>query len=186
MVKPRNTFQTRNLVSFITIYYLAVPVQLISSILTPLYLLSTMCPFLSSCSRQSLWTLSPDDIPESPFYASELGCSSSRCWAEINDKFGEPVGSVRRVQRWGLGAERELLACSLRMVYSVGEEDTEDGCEEEVSWKEENPGAVLDISMKKQQQVTAENLYKKVLVDNTVNSVQGEINMKIIESFLFF
>lgn len=93
---------------------------------------------------------------------------------------------MRRVQRWGLGAERELLACSLRMVYSVGEEDTEEGGEEEVSWKEENPGAVLDISMKKQQQGTAENLYKKVLVDNTVKSVQGEINRKIIESFLFF
>ena len=93
---------------------------------------------------------------------------------------------MRRVQRWGLGAERELLACSPRMVYSVGEEDTEDGCDEEVSWKEENPGAVLDISMKKQQQGTAENLYKKVLVDNTVKSVQGEINRKIIESFLFF
>ena len=72
------------------------------------------------------------------------------------------------------------------MVYSVGEEVTEEGCEEEVSWKEENPGAVLDISMKKQQQGTAENLYKKVLVDNTVKSVQGEINRKIIESFLFF
>ena len=40
--------------------------------------------------------------------------------------------------------------------------------------------------MKKQKQGTAENLYKKVLVDNTVKSVQGEINRKIIESFLFF
>ena len=93
---------------------------------------------------------------------------------------------MRRVQRWGLGAERELLACSLRIVYGVWDEDTEKGCEEESSWKEENPGAVLDISIKKQQQGTAENLYKKVLVDNTVKTVQGEINRKIIESFLFF
>ena len=93
---------------------------------------------------------------------------------------------MRRVQRWGLGAERELLACSLRMVYGVGDEDTEKGCKNELIWKEENPGAVLDISIKKQQQGTAENLYKKVLVDNTVKTVQGEINRKIIESFLFF
>ena len=93
---------------------------------------------------------------------------------------------MRRVQRWGLGAERELLSCSLRMVYGVGEEGTEEGCKEEVSLEEENPGAVLDISMKKQQQGTAENLYKKVLVDNTVKSVQEKINRKIIESFLFF
>ena len=81
--------------------------------------------------------------------------------------------------------ERELLACSLRMIYSVGEEDTEEGCEEEGSLEEENSGAVLDFSMKKQQQGTAENLYKEVLLDNTVKTVQGKSTGRLSSPFYF-
>ena len=181
MVKPRNSFQTRNLASFVTIYYLAVPVLIITLSLTPFYLLSTMCPFLSSCSTRSHWINTSDDSQLSLLYSlSELGCSSSRSWAEINHKFGEPIGSVRRVQRWGLGAERELLSCSLGMVCREVVE------EEEEILAEVKPRAVLDMSLRKQQKGTNENLYKKVLVDNTVKSVQVEINRKIMESFLFF
>ena len=40
--------------------------------------------------------------------------------------------------------------------------------------------------MKKQQERMNDNLYRKVLVDNTVKSVQMEINRKIMESFLLF
>ena len=58
--------------------------------------------------------------------------------------------------------------------------------EEEEILAEVKPRAVLDMSLRKQQKGTNENLYKKVLVDNTVKSVQGEINRKIMESFLFF
>eukprot|EP00092_Neocalanus_flemingeri_P050338 GFUD01058156.1.p1 GENE.GFUD01058156.1~~GFUD01058156.1.p1 ORF type:complete len:186 (-),score=73.36 GFUD01058156.1:235-792(-) len=185
MVKPRNKFQSRNLISFITIYYLSVPVQSTYLSFTPLTLLSTMCPFLSSCSIPSL-SLTQEDIPQSLFQASELGCSASRCWAEINDKFGEPQGSVRRVKRFGLGAERELMACNLSKFYSAGEEGIEDDREENTITMEENPGAVLDISMKKQQEGKNDSLYKKVLVDNTIKIVQVELNRKIMESFLFF
>eukprot|EP00092_Neocalanus_flemingeri_P086204 GFUD01108582.1.p1 GENE.GFUD01108582.1~~GFUD01108582.1.p1 ORF type:complete len:188 (-),score=65.66 GFUD01108582.1:317-880(-) len=187
MVKPRNKFQSRNLISFITIYYLTVPVQPASLFSTSITLLSTMCPFLSSCSIPSLWSLTQEDIPQSPFHASELGCSASRCWAEINDKFGEPQGSVRRVKRFGLGAERELMACNLSKFYRAGEEESiEDDREENTSTMQENPGAVLDISMKKQQEGKNDRLYKKVLVDNTIKIVQVELNRKIMESFLFF
>ena len=62
----------------------------------------------------------------------------------------------------------------------------EEDSEMEQNLKEENPGVVLDISMKKQQEVKNDNLYRKVLVDNTVKSVQVELNRKIMESFLFF
>eukprot|EP00092_Neocalanus_flemingeri_P008671 GFUD01009341.1.p1 GENE.GFUD01009341.1~~GFUD01009341.1.p1 ORF type:complete len:187 (+),score=73.26 GFUD01009341.1:80-640(+) len=186
MVKPRNKFQSRNLISFITIYYLSVPVQSTYLSFTPLSLLSTMCPFLSSCSIPSLWSLTQEDIPQSLFQASELGCSASRCWAEINDQFGEPQGSIRRVKRFGLGAERELLACNLSKFYRAGEEAIEDDRYENTGMDEENPGVVLDISMKKQQERKNDSLYRKVLVDNTVKSVQVELNRKIMEAFLFF
>ena len=185
MVKPRNKIQTRNLISFLIIYYLSRPVQLSSFSSTSLYLLSTMCPFLSSCSIPSLGSLTEDDIPQSPFYGSELGCSSSRCWAEINDKFGEPQGSVRRVKRFGLGAERELLSCNLNQFYGMWEENAEDESDVKLNIIEENPGAILDISIKKLQEGKNDYLYRKVLVDNTVRIVQAEVNRKIMESLFF-
>jgi len=145
-----------------------------------------MCPFLSSCSSPNLWCVNQEDIPQSYFNTSELGCSSSRSWAEINDKFGEPLGSVRRVKRFGLGAERELLECSLTRQYGACEEAHEEESNEKVNIDEVNPGVVLDISIKKQQDRNKDKLYKKVLVDNTVKIVQKELNRKIMESFLFF
>ena len=189
MLTPRNPFQSRILTKFITIYYLSVPILLTLS-LTTFYLLFTMCPFLSSCSTRSSWIVTGSDdlaLPLSPLYASELGCSSSRCWAEINHKFGEPIGSVRRVQRLGLGAEREILACSLRNVLHNGDDEiADDDTENENVEKEASPAEVLDMSLKKQQKGSEENLYKKVLVDKIMKSVQVEINRKIMESLLIF
>ena len=50
----------------------------------------------------------------------------------------------------------------------------------------ESPWSVLDISMKKQSIVKNDDLYRRVLVENTVRSVQVEVNRKIKEAFLFF
>ena len=58
--------------------------------------------------------------------------------------------------------------------------------DEKTNMKEENPGVVLDISMKKQQGEKSDSLYKKVLVDNTVKGVQVELSRKIKEAFMFF
>ena len=54
------------------------------------------------------------------------------------------------------------------------------------SVSEESPGSVLDISMKKQNKVKNDDLYRRVLVNNTVRSVQVEVNRKIKEAFLLF
>jgi hypothetical protein len=54
------------------------------------------------------------------------------------------------------------------------------------SCSEENPGSVLDISMKKQNKVKNDDLYRRVLVENTVRSIQVEVNRKIKEAFMFF
>ena len=54
------------------------------------------------------------------------------------------------------------------------------------SGREESPGSVLDISMKKQNKVKNDDLYRRVLVENTVRSVQVEVNRKIKEAFTFF
>ena len=189
MLTPRNPFQTRNLISFITIYYLYTPILLIYLSLINFYLLSIMCPFMSSCSNRSHWIVSHDDLalaPLSPLYAPELGCSSSRSWAEINTRFGEPIGSVRRVQKLGLGAEREVLTCNLGSDDRTGGDFTEDVKEETEILREVSPGDVLDMSLKKQKRGIKDDLYRKVLVENTVKIVQVEINRKIMESFMFF
>merc|ERR1711931_330783 len=183
MLTPRNPFQTRNLISFITIYYLSTPILLIYLSLINFYLLSTMCPFLSSCSTRSHWIVSSDDLA---LPISELGCSSSRSWAEVNTKFGEPIGSVRRVQKLGLGAEREVLTCNLGSDDRTGDDVTEDIKEETEILRDVSPGDVLDMSLKKQQRGIKQDLYRKVLVENTVKIVQVEINRKIMESFMFF
>ena len=186
MVKPRNIVQSRNLIYFVSLYYLAVPVLVVLFILLPTFLY-TMCPFLSRCSTHSSWTRRPEEnLPSSLNFASELGCSSSRCWAEINDMFGEPVGSVRKVQRWGLGAELELLACNPRLVPGAGYEFEDEVEVQSVEQREENPQELLDISRKKMEGAAVENLCRKVLVENTMKSVQQEINRKIMESFLSF
>jgi len=51
--------------------------------------------------------------------------------------------------------------------------------------QDENPGAVLDLSMKKQQDGKNNSLVRKVLVESTVRTVQVEINKKIKEAFMF-
>ena len=84
-----------------------------------------------------------------------------------------------------MGAERELLSCNLSQCYWVWEEDTENVNNVKLNIIEENPGAVLDISIKKQQKGKYDSLYRKVLVDNTVRSVQVELNRKIMESIFF-
>ena len=51
---------------------------------------------------------------------------------------------------------------------------------------EPGPGPILDISLRKQNMVKNDDLYKRVLVENTVKTIQEEINRKIKEAFLFF
>jgi len=89
---------------------------------------------------------------------------------------------VRRVQKLGLGAEREVLTCNL----GAGDDVTEDIKEETEILRDVSPGDVLDMSLKKQKKGIKEDLYRKVLVENTVKVVQVEINRKIMESFMFF
>ena len=171
MLKSCNNILIKSLQSFIIIFNLSIPVNILTS-----SLLSTMCPFLTSCSTPSLWSLTEDDIQHSPFYGSELGCSSSRCWAEINEKFGEPQGSVRRVKRFWLGAERELLSCNLSQFYGMWEENAEDESDGKLNIMEDNPGAILDnIYMKKMEEDRNGRLYRKLLV----------VNRNILESLFF-
>ena len=66
------------------------------------------------------------------------------------------------------------------------EEITEEGMLKEGIMTEGKTRAVLDMSLQKQRKGTGGNLYKKVLVDNAVKSLQQEINRKIMEAFLFF
>jgi len=190
MVQPRSKLESRNLVCFIILYYLSIPILILSLVIQPLALLYTMCPFLSSCSNKNIWIPRQEDFSLSLLQGTELGCSSSRCWAEINDQFGEPLGSVRRVQRWGLGAERELLSCNLRVHGSADGKcespDCEECIEEVIKVEEENPGRILELSFEKQRIGLTNNLCKKVLVENTVKTTQNEMNKKILESFLFF
>merc|ERR1719244_2401351 len=89
------------------------------------------------------------------------------------------VGSVRKVQRWGLGAELELLACNPRLVPGAGHEFEDEDEVPSVEVKEENPQELLGISRKKMEGATVKNLCRKVLVENTMKCVQQEINKKI-------
>lgn len=94
---------------------------------------------------------------------------------------------MRRVQKLGLGAEREVLTCNLGSDDRAGDDVTEDIKEEETEiLRDVSPGDVLDMSLKKQKKGIKEDLYRKVLVENTVKIVQVEINRKIMESFMFF
>ena len=84
-----------------------------------------------------------------------------------------------------MGAERELLSCNLNQFYGMWEENAEDESDVKLNIIEENPGAILDISIKKLQEGKNDYLYRKVLVDNTVRIVQAEVNRKIMESLFF-
>ena len=44
---------------------------------------------------------------------------------------------------------------------------------------DQGPGPVLDISLRKQHKVKNDDLYKRVLVENTVKTIQEEINRKM-------
>ena len=79
-----------------------------------------------------------------------------------------------------------LSPISLSTMSSILSSSITQEREEKTSMKELNPGAVLNISMKKQQEGKTHSLCRKVLVDNTVKSVQVELNRKIKETFLLF
>merc|ERR1711902_22625 len=127
----------------------------------------TMCPILSRCLSQD----SDSDLVH-------LGCSSSRCWAEINDKFGEPLGSYRKLDRFG---HHRCFAGSFTLTRfsspDSGEEDSSVtfSSQELVMERSDDPGTVLDISVKKQQE-RSEDLYRRVLVNNTAKAAQREVS----------
>jgi len=115
------------------------------------------------------------------FFLSELGCSSSRSWAEINNKFGEPLGSYRG----SLGVMKQVLTCNLKQYCNQhNHRDCEEGDE---CWEDDkaDPGHLLGLSMIKQREMGREgcDLYRQVLLDNTVRTLQEEINRAIMASF---
>ena len=56
-------------------------------------------------------------------------------------------------------------------------------CQEVVSMEraEDDPGTVLDISVRKQRE-RSEDLYRRVLVNNTARAAQREISRSILQS----
>jgi len=136
-----------------------------------------MCPFLSHCSLAITNKQERKDIVQ-------LGCTSSRCWAEINDQFGEPLGSVRNHNRFG------LHSCQAQMfVLSRFSVTTNDFIEEDLTMNEghdDDPRYILDISRRKQQEdKDQEDLHKAVLVSNTVKAAEKEIKNAILQALFF-
>ena len=168
-----------------------------------------MCPFLSRCNHQ----INPTS------HSLDLGCTTSRSWAEINDQvslrltksdqhwkllldrqihspcnhcktlpgfdniffqFGEPLGSYRKRDRFGLTCCHSQTSQTSQM---SGMSDIALDCEEMIHHDHHlDAGTVLDISFRKQQQVLLEDLYRKVLIQNTTKTVQQEIKKTILQS----
>jgi len=127
-----------------------------------------MCPFLSRCNN----VMNPDSS------IIDLGCTTSRSWAEINDQFGEPLGSYRKRDRFG------LTCCHHHTSQISGMSDLALDCGEMIHHDHHlDAGMVLDISFRKQQQqLLLEDLYRKVLIQNTTKTVQQEIKKTILQS----
>ena len=65
-----------------------------------------------------------------------------------------------------------MLTCNLGSDDRTGDDVTEDIKEETEILRDVSPGDVLDMSLKKQKRGIKEDLYRKVLVENTVKIVQ--------------
>ena len=97
-------------------------------------------------------------------------------------QFGEPLGSYRHIDRFG---HHRCFAGSFTITRfsSPGSGDEE----ESVSFSMDSmdraadPGTVLDISVRKQREA-CEDLYKRVLVNNTAKAAQREISRNILQS----
>ena len=97
-------------------------------------------------------------------------------------QFGEPLGSYRHIDRFG---HHRCFAGSFTITRfsSPGSGDEE----ESVSFSMDStdraadPGTVLDISVRKQREAS-EDLYKRVLVNNTARAAQREISRNILQS----
>ena len=104
-------------------------------------------------------------------------------------QFGEPLGSYRHIDRFG---HHRCFAGSFTITRfsSPGSGDEE----ESVSFSDRgdmesmesmdragDPGIVLDISVRKQREA-CEDLYKRVLVNNTAKAAQREISRNILQS----
>ena len=100
-------------------------------------------------------------------------------------QFGEPLGSYRHIDRFG---HHRCFAGSFTITRfsSPGSGDEE----ESVSFSMDSmdsmdragdPGIVLDISVRKQREA-CEDLYKRVLVNNTAKAAQREISRNILQS----
>ena len=104
-------------------------------------------------------------------------------------QFGEPLGSYRHIDRFG---HHRCFAGSFTITrFSTPGSGDE---EESVSFSDRgdmesmdstdragDPGTVLDISVRKQREAS-EDLYKRVLVNNTARAAQREISRNILQS----
>ena len=91
-------------------------------------------------------------------------------------QFGEPLGSHRKRDRFGLTCCHSKTRQMTGMSYMALE------CEEMIHHDHhQDAGTVLDISFRKQQQVL-EDLYRRVLIQNITKTVQQEIKKTILQS----
>ena len=109
-------------------------------------------------------------------------------------QFGEPLGSFRDVGRFGLHC---CLAQSLTVSRYCGSKLSDSKSvsiqsdKDDMSGPEDltqvDPGQVLNISMRKQKKDndSEEDLYRTVLVNNTLKAAQHEIKKNIMQSLFF-
>ena len=93
-------------------------------------------------------------------------------------QFGEPLGSFRKRDRFSLSCCHAQEPAAL-LEHHMDHHDLHHCHRHE---EHLDPGTVLDISFRKLKDLLLEDLYRKVLIQNTTKTAQQEIMNRIIES----